>query len=302
MMIPRGSLFLLLGLILLGAGCRREPAPAVAPPVPAAAVPAQVEATIRPEPLRIIDTAQVEVSGCTVVPRYRWLVNGVQAEAGTARVSIADLHARRGDLVVVEVTCAGGEAEAQGRVANSPPQLSQVRLADSVVTAGKDVVLAAEGTDPDGDTLDYLCRWLIDGQEVVAGTLTLPGSYVRRGAQISAEVTATDGFARSTLHRLQPFVVPGGAPRFTSQPPQSFQVRDYRYQVKTIDPDGDPVTYRLEESPPGMAIDAGTGLVAWRIDSTTVGDFRVRIVAEDPDGLSSSQEFQIILQPPAGSR
>ena len=132
--------------------------------------------------------------------------------------------------------------------------------------------------------------------DVAVAEAELPGSYVKTGRQIAVQVTASDGADKSMPYQGDPFIVPGTAPRFASLPPQSFQVDDYRYQVRAVDPDGDRINYRLEEAPPGMEINPESGLVTWKVAPGMSGNYRVKIVADDGTGLTASQEFAFSLK------
>lgn len=53
------------------------------------------------------------------------------------------------------------------------------------------------------------------------------------------------------------------APRFSSQPLLTAVVdQTYIYDVKAVDPDGDMLTYQLEESPRGMEISPSSGKIS----------------------------------------
>lgn len=289
------------------AGCGSDapqPAPGSTPARPAAATAAapavrnagaEPRVTIRPERLRSIDTALATVAGCAGSVRYAWSVNG-EPVAGVAADRLSPEHFRRDDEVSVEVQCNGKTTAAATRVANSPPRVTLVKFQNPVVTAGKEIVALPEAFDPDGDTAYFEYQWIIDGTEVMVTDRTLPGSFVKTGSQIVLNVIATDGDDRNTPYWGEPFVVESGPPRITSQPPKTFQGLEYLYQVKAVDPDGDRLTYRLEEAPAGMAINAATGLLTWTIAPGTVGEFGVKIVVKDTAGYFARQEYSLSLK------
>lgn len=64
-----------------------------------------------------------------------------------------------------------------------------------------------------------------------------------------------------------------------------------QYVAQAVDPDGDSVRYRVEGAPVGMSMDPVSGLVAWRTNRATPGDYPVKLVAEDGRGGSASQNF-----------
>ncbi len=69
-------------------------------------------------------------------------------------------------------------------------------------------------------------------------------------------------------------------PRVPSRPADSAVLGDvFRYQVRGVDPDGDPLTYTLLDAPPGASIDAQTGRLEW------IGNFTgARFLVEVADG------------------
>ncbi|MCS7251168.1 MAG: putative Ig domain-containing protein [Anaerolineae bacterium] len=91
------------------------------------------------------------------------------------------------------------------------------------------------------------------------------------------------------------------APYFVSEPITSAVVgRAYDYNAEVYDPDPSrrpnaliPVTYSLEQAPTGMQIDAETGTIIWKPAQT--GRFTVRIRAQDPQGASAIQAFEILV-------
>ncbi|MBX9718048.1 MAG: putative Ig domain-containing protein, partial [Microbacteriaceae bacterium] len=66
----------------------------------------------------------------------------------------------------------------------------------------------------------------------------------------------------------------------------------YRYDVRASDPDGDPITFRLDQAPAGMAIDA-VGRLTWAPGIPNVGVTRVAVTVEDSRGASVTQTFDL---------
>jgi hypothetical protein len=71
--------------------------------------------------------------------------------------------------------------------------------------------------------------------------------------------------------------------------------------VQADDPDGDALLYGLETAPPGMAIDATSGLVSWTVSSELAGTHRVKISVEDGQGGVAWQEFEISIPLASGA-
>src|SRR5262249_43118958 len=66
----------------------------------------------------------------------------------------------------------------------------------------------------------------------------------------------------------------------------------YLYQVQAVDPNHDPLTYRLVTAPAGMTVDAG-GLVLWDPQGTQLGANAVVIEVNDGRGGVATQSFMI---------
>jgi hypothetical protein len=69
----------------------------------------------------------------------------------------------------------------------------------------------------------------------------------------------------------------------------------YDYLVKVTDIDGDPVAFSLETAPPGMSIDRATGRITWNVTPGLSGTHRVKIIADDGQGGTTWQEFEITI-------
>lgn len=83
-------------------------------------------------------------------------------------------------------------------------------------------------------------------------------------------------------------------PRIISTPPELVMVgQAYYYEVEAEDPDSRLLTYSLEVSPAGMAIDLYSGLLRWVPSSLEVGDHPIMIMVEDETGQSDRQTYTL---------
>ncbi len=80
-------------------------------------------------------------------------------------------------------------------------------------------------------------------------------------------------------------------PRIVSDPPASAAGSEWTCQAATADPDGDSLSWFLVAGPPGMAIDAATGLLAWTPAPGLAPS--VAIWVEDGRGSSARQSFAL---------
>ena len=67
--------------------------------------------------------------------------------------------------------------------------------------------------------------------------------------------------------------------------------QSYVYQVKAVDPDHDPLTYRLINPPSGMTIDDKNGWIVWIPQSKDIGAHHVTVQVQDNRGGIDTQSF-----------
>lgn len=312
-LFTRKVLILLAGLLL--AGCQQDQTESNAPP-------AQEARAIDPRLLDIVDppsrpvekkpapdlkllpspltsatvVVKAGLAGCSHPPRYSWFVNGRPVEEATGPL-LEGIDLARGDWLEVEAVCEERTFTVAADVVNSPPRITSVGLTDPVLTAGEDIELVPVAEDPDGDLLDFRVEWRVDGEEIswITG-LTLPGDQVKTGSVIELTVIPRDQQAAGPPFVAEPLTVPERPPRFTSTLPEAFEMQPFRYLAEAVDPDGKGISYRLEQGPEGMTIDASSGELTWTIPRGAFGEIPVRIVARDGDGQSAVQEFTLQLK------
>lgn len=306
-----------LGLItpLLLWGCSSPEAPATGAAAPAAtaaaatggsvAAPADtmvrsgsLSLTLLPTRPTVLEDLEALVSGVTGKVEFRWEKNGVVLPGQTSSRLAAGLAAR-GDRVAVVATTADGEARAEVVIANSLPRIEQVRLQQLRVFRGADLAVEVKGVDLDGDALNYRYHWSVNGEELhwEQGP-ALPGDTFRRGDKVKLRVTPNDGREDGPVFQGVEMVIPNAPPKFVSEPPKQFQGQNYQYQLRVDDPDGDPISYSLENAPKGMEIDPKSGLLSWSFAASDSGEHRIRILARDPEGLGAYQEYSLGLTVP----
>jgi choice-of-anchor A domain-containing protein/RHS repeat-associated protein len=114
-------------------------------------------------------------------------------------------------------------------------------------------------------------------------------------------VSATDSrgavSTRSFSLRVVDTNAPNLAPGFTSQAPSVIQPgQAYFYQPVATDPNGDPITFTLDQAPAGMTIDAA-GFITWRPAASDLGTpgtlHHIKLLASDGRSGVTAQEFDI---------
>lgn len=259
-------------------------------------------ARIVPTPALLSGSILVQVDaqdpdGDPVRFRFQWLSNG-NAITGATESTLNQREIKRGDLLSVEVIPLDGKVAGSPYrtdpvpVENSPPQVTGLTLEPDRVGVGDRVHARVSGRDADQDSIAYRFKWwrnnnpLSGGEE---GTLETKG--LTRGDTIVTQATPFDAFGAGKPLFSEPMTIANGPPTITSVPPTNIDQGRYRYAVTAMDPDGDPLTYRLDAAPRGMTIDSATGRIVWQITAETSGTHRVRVTVEDGQGGHSFQEF-----------
>ena len=143
----------------------------------------------------------------------------------------------------------------------------------------------------------FIYRWFLNGEEnYFQTTPVFPGSLLQRGDKLSVEIIPVD----LNDNRLKPvvihdMVVGNASPVIISDPSAILSVAGYSYKVTATDPDGDTLTFNLEEAPEGMEIDPATGQIIWQFDTMPQGVFPVKIIVEDGFEGRAEQTFELNL-------
>jgi len=128
-------------------------------------------------------------------------------------------------------------------------------------------------------------------------TLTFnPGEFtitIHQGTTVVDSFTVQDSTYTSGgfgfYNQSQPQVV------YTGFTEETISTKVYRYQVETVDPDGDAVTLSLLKAPAGMSLDQNTGLLSWVATVDEVGVHEVSIQVTDTSGATDIQNFSILV-------
>lgn len=175
---------------------------------------------------------------------------------------------------------------------NRPPELTSIRIAyvtDNDPRGGLKAVIQAK--DPDGDEISFKYLWKINGEEIVGATdeaLEWQDEF-KRGDKITLEVIPFDGKEEGLWRIEGEFSIPNSPPKITSEPEPKMEGGKFGYTVLAEDPDGDPVEYTLKNAPKGMVIEPATGLITWNFDKKDAGEYKIEIIATDPEGAKANQ-------------
>jgi hypothetical protein len=229
---------------------------------------------------------------------FQWWINGEELPEQTGN-NLCDVELKRDD--VVEVLLTGTASRAETTIRNTPPRILKATVGIDAALRQEDIRIDAVTTDVDGDAVELRYEWLVNNEEDLFSTdETLSADRYRKGDRIQIRITPFDGFDEGSRFISQVLTIPNTPPRIVSTPPTEFTDSDYLYPVEAVDPDGDKLSYRLEEAPEGMSID-DAGLVRWNLAAAKRGDYPVKITVEDDDGAKSTQSFSITIAPAPSS-
>jgi hypothetical protein len=145
--------------------------------------------------------------------------------------------------------------------------------------------------------IKYEYKWYINDKPVVyeSGNI-LPSGLFRKKDRVSVEVTpslATEkGFTCQSYFR-----VIHSAPPSLSLRDETTKVGEIiELQLVGVDPDGDKITYALEDPRlEGMIVDKMSGKVSWKPVTWQKGVYRFRASASDSDGSKTTKTFEFSL-------
>jgi hypothetical protein len=258
-------------------------------------------------PLTVRVEAQ-DLDSDTVKFRYRWFVNG-QVLSGQTGETLPPAVLKRGDQVTVEVTPSDGTTDgtpnmsASVSIANTAPILSSLSVDVDHAAQGRQLRAKVDVLDPDDDAVTLAYRWRKNETVVKEGedsTLSVAGLTARD--VVDVDVTATDGNTNGSTTLSGRFTMSNSSPTILSSPSLATTGEIYEYVVQASDPDGDRLTYTLEEAPPGMSIGEQTGRIRWTVTPEAKGLYRIKVVAQDSKGGFAAQAFELsISRPPKAS-
>lgn len=202
-----------------------------------------------------------DADGDRVRHRVRFLVDGVPVTAHDGKSTTLSAGAfKHGQRVTVEVVPFDGEDEgplsrASVRSENSPPSLVGVAVSPKKPT-GADVLRCQPTktpSDPDGDNVDVIVTWEIDGKRTAAGgkdAAFAPGN-APPGASVRCYAFATDGGLASAEVASSPIEIQSRAPKnlAVSMEPIRVATGDSVTCGATgtpTDPDGEPISVTVE--------------------------------------------------------
>ncbi len=172
---------------------------------------------------------------------------------------------------------------------NSPPNISGIPGTQAV--AGQSYTFTPTASDPDGDAITFSVQnapsWLaIDS---VTGTLSGVPQAGDVGSAAGIVISAADATAATSLPAFTINVAPTNSPPVISGTPgnQATVGSRYSFTPTASDPDGDTLTYTVQNRPPWLALNPGTGELTGTPQAGDVGNHG-QIMLSASDGISSA--------------
>ena len=231
--------------------------------------------------------------------RYQWIKNDEEIP-GENESMLKSGNFRKGDLIRVKVTPSDGTTEGSTflsqpvKILNSPPVIQEVWIEPKVARVTDPLKAIVKGSDPDGDSINYLYKWEKNGV-VLSGEENgiLESNRFKKGDSITVTVTPNDGEASGKPKKSEAVIIANSPPMITSSPPTTTDGSIYTYHVVANDPDNDPIIFSLKNAPKGMEIDKETGIIRWDIQKRDQGPQLIEIEATDPEGAKGFQRFTL---------
>jgi hypothetical protein len=174
---------------------------------------------------------------------------------------------------------------------NTAPEIISIKLKPRVVYPGTRIKANVEAKDIDDDEVTFSYEWKRNGDFIEGEVLEeLDTRGLKKGDLITLYVTPFDGKKKGKTRWSPTRMITNRPPVIISLPPIAISNGKYVYEVKANDPDGDILTFSIEDAPQGMTIDSATGVIQWDIPAATDVElpptYNIRIVVSDGDAVA----------------
>jgi hypothetical protein len=236
--------------------------------------------------------------GQAVELRFDWEVAGVPRSEAGAEIEVP--RVRKGTQIEVTAIASDGLAESEParravQVRNQRPTLAQARIEPwETVERGESLSVRAEGTDPDGDRLEYRYGWRINERPAEEEGASLSTSELVPGDLVYARVVASDGESESDPIDTARVRVVGATPKIVSEPGEFSADGTFRYTVEVEHAQGrGDLRFRLRTAPDGMWVNPVSGEITWTPKPGQTGDHPVEVEVQAPGGAVVVQAFRV---------
>jgi len=133
--------------------------------------------------------------------------------------------------------------------------------------------------------------WFVNGEEAGLSDCDENSEYaeldhlLKAGDRIKATATPFDQENEPGRRVTKELVVRNGVP-VVKLKEQKIDRTVYKAKLEAVDPEGGPISFSIQEGPPGMKIDP-KGLITWEFAKDTSGRFDVKVSARDEQGAQA---------------
>jgi len=186
------------------------------------------------------------------------------------------------------------EPEVEPEKLNHQPNVVSFAFEQDTYVNSDTVSVEYKTFDADGDATREELFWSVNGRELISEKgKVLRRKNLKKGDAIVATLVVKDGVLENQ-QSIQTTI--GNAPPQWLRDPRALKELD-GYTVQAMDPDGDPLTYRLQGAPKGMTI-SNTGRISYKGSTTEPGGaYTIAVLAEDPAKAVVQWSFSIQLSP-----
>ena len=187
------------------------------------------------------------------------------------------------------------EPEEEAPPPNAPPVIELAEFVNPKPTAQDKIQVRVEASDPDNERVRLDYEWVVNGKKLPSEHRhTLGDNRVKKGDELILTIIASDGKLESKKQLL--LTIENASPFWLEDPRLTSDLNGF--QVKAVDPDDEPITYRIAGAPEGMTIDPEKGILGYEGTTTEPGgNYTIDVFAEDPDKLFVKWSFSIQVSP-----
>jgi len=152
-------------------------------------------------------------------------------------------------------------------------------------------------TAPEPDKIAYQYEWFINGRLVKQDA----DGFLSKGVHkkfnvVTVRVTPTYGDQRGAQYMSAPIVIGNAPPDLSLNASVIHKDGSYELQLNGEDPDGDVISYALEDPAlQGMTVEKSTGKIIWSPSSAKIGTYQFRASVADSSGMRTAKTFQFTL-------
>jgi Putative Ig domain len=228
-----------------------------------------------------------------------WGISALTAEPAPSRPAAAQRVTANPSATPPDQSGGESSGDANGSTPaayDDPPRVLSVEISPARPHLGDELEARAVAFDANGDPVEFSYTWVVNGENAASGAdskFSTAGLHKRD--RVVVRVVPSDGMSSGVEASSQPVLITNRPPEITSVPSMKVAGGVYSYDVKAADPDGDPLQFRLTQSPEGMTIQPDTGVIQWRI-STEHPSVDIGVVAADGDGAEAYQQFKLTVR------